>query len=52
MLISTAYIPRPGDEQPPVAPPYGYQGKSNRFVSRIAGETFFYVVTLRAPEPP
>lgn len=51
VLISTRYIPRPGDEQPPGDVQYGFQGKGNRFIDQIGGERFFYVVTLRAPQP-
>ena len=51
VVISTAYIERPEERRPTTEIPYGFQGKGNRFVSTINGETFFYVVTLHAPQP-
>ncbi|MFN0148544.1 MAG: hypothetical protein ACKVT1_18735 [Dehalococcoidia bacterium] len=51
VTISTRYIPRPEDELPQGAPPYGFIEKG-RFEHTINGEYFFFVVTLRAPEPP
>ena len=51
VLVSTMYIPRAQDELPNGAVSYGFQGKGNRFVDTIAGQRFFYVVTLRAPDP-
>ena len=51
VVISTAYIERPEERRPTTEIPYGFQGKGNRFIDKINGETFFYVVTIHAPEP-
>ncbi|MFN0148543.1 MAG: hypothetical protein ACKVT1_18730 [Dehalococcoidia bacterium] len=50
VTISTRYIPRPEDELPQDAVPYGYLSPG-RFEPKINGEYFFFVVTLHAPEP-
>ena len=45
VLISTEYIPRPEDELPSGALPYGFQGKGVRFLLGNDGKLWFFVVT-------
>lgn len=52
VLISTEYIPRQDDLDFNGRIPYGFQGKGNRFIAQIDGETFFFVVTVRGAAPP
>ena len=48
-MVSTEYIARPEDERARGEVPYGAQGEGARFVDRVDGKTWFFVVTIRAP---
>jgi hypothetical protein len=45
VMVSTEYVPRPGDERGPGEVPY----EGTRFVNRVDGKTWFFLVTIRAP---
>jgi hypothetical protein len=49
VMVSTEYMARPADERGPGEVPYGFQGKGERFVDRVNGKTWFFLVTIRAP---
>ena len=48
VLVSTVYVPRPEDELPPGAPPYGFREKGVRFLEGADGKQWFWIVTVRA----